>query len=214
MFEGISLFPILDKDALNKLEHVTTKKTFPKNTILFSRGDESNSLYIVYSGRVKAVINDADGREIILSKHGPGEIFGEMAFIDGEPRSATMITKETTKLLIVHRDEFQNILSSTPAIIFDLLRILLERMREATDKIENLAFKDVYGRIVSLFMHLVKAEHGKMVIEEKLTHQEIANIVGASREMVSRIIKELTDGDYISVDHKRITINKDLPYSY
>ncbi len=214
MLEDIPLFSSFDSDALSALENVSTKKKLSKNAIVFSKGDDTDSLYVVASGKVKAIINDEEGKEIILSLHGPGEYFGEMSFIDQEPRSATVVTKEATQLLIIHRENFKKQIFSDPEIALNLLKILLKRLRKATDKIEGLAFMDVYGRIVNLFLQYAKPEGNIKIITEKLTHQEIANMIGSSREMVSKIIKELVDGGYISINKKQITLIKSLPYSF
>jgi len=209
--KDITLFSGIDDESLKFLEKVAVKKTFPKNTILFSKGDETDSLYIIKSGMVKAIIVDEEGKEMILSIHRPGEYFGEMSLIDKEPRSATLITKEPTQLLIIHRKDFMEVFNSNPDMVYDLFRVLLKRLRKATDKVENFAFKDVYGRIANILNQFAKPVADEWVIEDKLTHSEIANMIGSSREMVSKILKELTDGGYISTDKKQITIHKKLP---
>ena len=209
--KDITLFSGIDDESLQYLEKVAVKKSFPKNTILFSKGDETDSLYIVKSGMVKAIIVDEEGKEMILSIHRPGEYFGEMSLIDKEPRSATLITKEPTQLLIIHRKDFMKVFNSNPDMVYDLFRILLKRLRKSTDKVENFAFKDVYGRVANLLNQFAKPVDDEWVIEDKLTHNEIANMIGSSREMVSKILKELADGGYISTDKKQITIHKKLP---
>jgi CRP/FNR family cyclic AMP-dependent transcriptional regulator len=209
--KDIPLFSGIDDESLQYLEKVAVKKSFPKNTILFSKGDETDSLYVIKSGTVKALIIDEEGKEMILSIHRPGEYFGEMSLIDKEPRSATLITKEPTELLIIHRKDFMKVFNSNPDMVYDLFKILLKRLRRATDKVENFAFKDVYGRVANLLNQLAKPVDDEQVIEDKLTHNEIANMIGSSREMVSKILKELTDGGYISTDKKKITIHKKLP---
>ena len=213
MLKNIPLFSCLNDPELATIERVAIKKTFPKNTILFSEGDRTDSLYVICDGRVKVTINDDEGKEIILSILGKGEYFGEMALLDDEPRSASVVTKETTQLLVLSKNDFMNFFSSNP-IAFNLLKGLASRLREANKKIESLGLLDVYGRIARLLNQLAKPHKEKMVIEEKLTHQEIANMIGSSREMVSLILKELTNGGYITIDKKLITINRKLPYSW
>lgn len=209
------LFECLDEDEREALAEVAVLKTFPKNTILFSEGDTTDSIYIVYTGKVKVTIIDKHGKEIILSLLGPGEYFGEMAaLVEGETRSASVMTREPTKLFVISRKDFKEVLTSHSDIVFNLLRGSLERLREANKKIESLALMDVYGRVARLFLQLAKPKNDKYVIEEKLTHQDIANMVGSSREMVSRVLKELSVGEYISVSKKVITIKKKLPYSW
>jgi CRP/FNR family cyclic AMP-dependent transcriptional regulator len=210
MLEEVSLFSSLDEDAVREFERVAIRKKFQKNTIIFSKGDESDSLYMVYSGRVKAVIHDEEGREIVLSVFGPGEYFGEMAALDGVPRSATIVTKEPTEMMIVHREVFKRFLASNPDMVFNLLGVLLKRLRRANEKIESLAFSSVHGRVANLLMQFAESRGSKWEIDEKLTHQEIANMVGSSREMVSKILGELVEKGRISIEKKQITIHKKL----
>ena len=205
---NIPLFSCLDDTALDALSKVAVKKTFPSHTILLSEGDKTDSLYVICSGKVKVEISDEHGKEVILTMLGPGEYFGEMALLDGKPRSASVVTRGPTELLIISRNDFRDILISNPDAVYNLLRGLLKRLREANEKIESLALMDVYGRVLKLFVQLAKPKGQKLVIEEKLTHQQIANMIGSSREMVSRILKELT------VDRKVITINRKLPHSW
>jgi CRP/FNR family cyclic AMP-dependent transcriptional regulator len=214
IFRKIPVFSCLDDHELDALVRVAIKKTFPKNTILINEGDQTDSLYVIYSGKVKAAIIDEQGKEVILSIFGPGEYFGEMAFIDGEVRSASIVTRQPTQVMIIHRDDFRHTLSSNPDIAFNLLKGVVRRLREATKQIESLALMDVYGRVARLLVHFAKPVDGTLTITEKLTHQEIANMTGSSREMVSRVLKELMVGDYISVEKKTITLNKELPYSW
>lgn len=213
MLKDIPLFSGLEDNEIAALEKATIRKKFQKNAILFSEGDATDSLYIIRTGKVKIIINDEEGREVILSILGPGEHFGEMALLDNGPRSACAMTKEPTEVLIIRKKDLMNVFSSSP-IVFNLLKGLTNRLRKATKKIEDLALLDVYGRIAGLLTRLAESKNGQMQIEEKLTHQEIANMVGSSREMVSIILKELSKGGYITIDKKFITINKKLPYSW
>ena len=177
MLKNIPLFSSLNDEELAEIEKVAVKKTFPKNTILFSEGDSTDALYVICEGKVKVTIDDNEGKEIILSIIGAGEYFGEMALLDDEPRSASVVTKEATQLLIIPKKDFMDIVSSNP-ITFNLLKDLVKRLREANKKIESLALLDVYGRVARILNQFAKPHDGKMVIEEKLTHQEIANMIG------------------------------------
>jgi len=200
----------LDDIVLRDFEEVAARRRFPKNAVIFSKGDESDSLYIVQSGRVKAVIHDEEGKEIVLSVIGPGEYFGEMAALDGVPRSATMVTQEPTELLIIRRNDFKGILSSNPDMVLNLLSVLLERLRRANQKIESLALRDVHGRVTHFLMQSAEPRGGEWVFEGKMTHQEIANMVGSSREMVSKILAELVEVGHISIEKRRIAIHRKL----
>ncbi len=214
MLKNIPLFSGLEEDQLETLRKALIVKTYPKNSYLFSEGDPSDSFYVVEKGKVNVGINDEEGREVILSVLGPGEYFGEMALLDGEPRCAYVMTKERTKLLIISKKEFENLLNANPAIMVNLLKGLQKRLREANKRIESLALMDVYGRVARLLTQIAGAREDEVVITEKMTHQEIANMVGASREMVSRVLKELTTEGYISIHKKRITIHRKLPYEW
>lgn len=214
MLKKVSLFSSMDDETLNYLQSVAVKKSFAKNAILFSKGDQSDALYILCSGKAKAVISDENGREIVIAAFGAGEYFGEISFLDGQERSATVVTKEPVEVLIIYRNDFKNFLLTSPDLVLGLLKELLKKLRKATDQVETLAFMDVYRRIASLFEGLTKRQNKQWVIEDKLTHQEVANMVGASREMVSKILKQLQMGGYISIKKKQITIHKKLPPSF
>jgi CRP/FNR family cyclic AMP-dependent transcriptional regulator len=143
-----------------------------------------------------------------------GDYFGEIALIDGETRTATIVSTEASEVLTIARADFQRILRSSPELMFDLLTVLARKVRMATEKLESLAFDDVYGRLVKLLMQLAKPQDGRWIVQERLTHQAIADMIGSSREMVSRILKALETGGYISTDKKRIIIERKLPATF
>jgi len=203
-------FSRLDDATIRFFEKAAARKKFPKNTILLSKGDKSDSIYILCSGKAKAIARDEQGKEIVLDVIGPGEYFGEMAALDGGPRSATIVTKEPTEVLIISKDDFQNSLSSNPDLMFNLVRVLLERLRKADEKIESLALMNVYGRVASFLMQSAEPQGAKWVIRESFTHQEIADMVGSSRETVSRTMRELQDAGDISIEKKQTIIHKKL----
>ena len=214
MLREIPLFSRLDDKALGNLEKAAIKRAYPKNTILISKGDKSDQLFVVLKGKLKVSITDASGKEIIMSLLGAGDYFGEMAMIDGESRSATIVTTQASEVLTISRDDFHRTLMSSPELMFELLKVLARKVRIATDKLESLAFEDVYGRLVKLLIQLARPHEDVWIVEDRLTHQEIANMIGSSREMVTRILKALTSGAYISIDRKRITIKRKLPATF
>lgn len=214
MLKEIALFACLDDDALENLQNAAVKRNFAKNTVLFSKGDLSDSMYVIIEGKVKAVIYNEDGREMLLTVFGPGEYFGEIAMLDGRPRSASMVTKTACRMMIIPKQELEKALFGNAEMSSRLLIRILGKLREVTDRIENLTFKNVYGRMANLFLQLAQSQEGELVLGEKLTHQEIANMVGSSREMVSRIMKALICGGYITVDKKKIIIKKKLPMDF
>jgi CRP/FNR family cyclic AMP-dependent transcriptional regulator len=185
-------------------------RTFAKNTVMISEGDDSDSLFVILSGKVKIYSADESGREIIYDDHGPGEYVGEMA-LDGRPRSASVKTLEPTVCSMLNRDEVRRAISGNPDIALQILSTLIERARIATASVRNLALLDVYGRVARLLLDLAEDKDGKLVIPERLTQQDIGDRVGASRDMVSRIFKDLVAGGYIRIDHKIISILRKPP---
>ena len=176
---------------------------FQKGSIVLHEGDPSTSLYIIHSGRLKAFLSDDQGREIVISIMEPGEYFGEMAIIDNGTRSASVMAIEDAQLSVISREDFQQYLSVHPELSHTMMLGLIRRLRNATRKIGSLALLDVYGRVAGTLLQFAREEEGTLMIQERLTHQEIANMVGASREMVTRIMHDLVADGYISVDEKR-----------
>ncbi|VAW84010.1 cAMP-binding proteins - catabolite gene activator and regulatory subunit of cAMP-dependent protein kinases [hydrothermal vent metagenome] len=211
MLSRVYLFKDLSEDDLNELEKQTTLKRFPKNAILVNEGDETDSLYIIESGKIKIYVGDDEGKELILTLHGPGDYFGEISLLDGAPRSASAMTLEDSKLYIIQKRRFETFLRNDPEVCMRVMRGLTLRLRELTDSVRDLALIDVYGRIAKKLTSMANSEEGKMVISQKLTHKEIAAMIGSSREMVSRIMKELSRGGYIIVEKDRMIINKKMP---
>jgi len=211
VLEKVSLFKDLDATSLDELKAVTVTRAFPKNSIIINEGDENQSLYILESGRVKVYLSDEDGREIVLNTHGPGEYFGEVALLDDAPRSASVLTLEESKIGMIHKADFEKILRQKPEVALGVIKDLLRRLRLSTESVRSLALMDVYGRVAKLLLDLSEENNGNLTVTEKLTHQDIADRVGSSREMISRIFKDLKQGGYIEVENQRITIKDKLP---
>ena len=211
MLHRVNLFSELAPGDTEVLTRHGNVRTYPANAILINEGDQSDSLYVLLEGRVKVYASDADGREVILNILEPGEYFGELSLVDDAPRSASVMSMGPVRLMMITKSEFKQCLAENPEIAFNLIRALTKEIRALTDSVKSLALMDVYGRVAHTLLDLAVEKQGKMVIEQRLTHQEIANMVGASREMVSRILKDLATGNYISVDKHSITINESLP---
>jgi len=208
----VDIFSGLSDQQLDLLLQGSRLRSYTKGSIIVTEGDSAHALFIVKTGALKAYLNDSDGKEIILSTLGPNEYFGELALIDDEPRSATVATLERSELLQVQKESFQQLLLNDPQAMQTIVRSLAGKIRNLTDSVRTLALVDVFGRIVSLLNKQgTLNEQGQLVIYPKLTQQEIANRVGSSREMVSRIFKDLVIGKYISIDQDRITVCKPLP---
>lgn len=200
----------LSQEELRTLAAHAVTRTFAKSTVIVNEGDPADSLYIIASGRVKVYVSDADGREIVLGTQGPGEYFGEMMLDEG-PRSASVITLEKSSFLVVPKAEFRDFLTRNPAFAARLTEKLIRRVRSLTASVKSLALMDVYGRIARLLLELAEDHDGRMVIAGRYTQQDIANRVGASREMVSRILKDLTTGGYLTRTSAGIVLHRKPP---
>jgi len=210
---NIPMFSQLSDQELQILSESATYLSFPKNRILINEGDLSDSLYVIFSGRLQAYISDGEGKEITLSTLGPGEYFGEIALLVDTPRTASIMVIEDCKLSIISRIAFDSILKSHASIVQHLLKGMALRQISLTNSVKSLALMDVYGRTAHLLLELAKEKNGQL-ITEKITHQDIANRVGSSREMISRILKDLRTGGYIQIEGKIIIIQKTLPQQW
>jgi CRP/FNR family cyclic AMP-dependent transcriptional regulator len=203
-------FSHLDEAGLRVLVPRGVARDFRKNTVVVNEGDDTNALYVLLSGRLKAFISGDDGREVVLGTIEPGDYFGELV-LDGGPRSASIITLEPCRVFVIAQSDVEALLVDNPAFARDLIHKLIGRVRSLTSKVRDLALKDVYGRFVRFIEDNALEEQGQRVISERLTQSEVAARIGGSREMVSRIMRDLTQGGYIDVDAKRIRVLKKLP---
>jgi len=203
----------LSEHDIAALSRRAVTRAFPKNTIILNEGDQTDSLYIILSGRVKVFLANEEGKEIVLDTQGPGEYFGEMVLDEG-PRSASVMTLEPCRFQLIPKDDVKALLQNHPDFAMHLVRKLIYRGRVLTEHVKSLALQNVYGRFAKLLNEMAVPQDGKRVLQEKLSQQEMANRVGASREMINRIVKDLTTGGYISVDGQRIVIHKPLPANW
>jgi len=185
-------------------------RVYAKNAIIMNEGDEGDSLLFILSGKVKVYSASETGREIVHDFHDAGEYIGEMA-LDGHPRSASVVTLEPTTCSVLTRDEVRRAIAEHPDIAIHIISTLIARARIATASVRNLALLDVYGRVARLMLDLAEDRDGTLVIPERLTQQEISDRVGASRDMVSRIFKDLVAGGYIRIENKVISILRPPP---
>ena len=197
-------------EELDALTRNATIRSFPKNSIVVNEGDRTDSLYIILSGKVKIFLVDDDGREVTLGTQAAGEYFGEMVLDEGL-RSASVMTLEPSRFALISKERFTEFLSAHPDFTVRLIKKLIHRARALTNNVRSLALLDVYGRVARLLLDISVEQDGKRVISQRLTQQEIANRVGASREMISLIMKDLSAGGYVTVSGKTITVNKDPP---
>jgi CRP/FNR family cyclic AMP-dependent transcriptional regulator len=211
MLSKVSLFSALPPEQLRALESHASTKSYRKNTIIIEKGDESSALYVLVSGKVRVYVADEEGKEVVLNVcDEPGSHFGELALLRDTPRTASVMTIEDSKFLVIAKQDFLSCLAAYPQIALDIIGYLVDQVGSLTERVSALALNDVYGRLAATLRDLAREEGGKL-ITQPVTQQELAQMIGASREMVSRIFKELKAGDYIRVADRRIVLNKKLP---
>nr|WP_236600129.1 Crp/Fnr family transcriptional regulator [Ramlibacter alkalitolerans] len=189
-----------------------TLRNFRRGMLLIQEGDFGSTLYIVRAGRLRAYAADPKGKEITLGLYGPGEYVGEMS-LDGGPRSANVETLETTTCAVITRETLLSYIAQEPDFALEMMARLIRRARLATESTRSLALIDVYGRFKRLLEQLSEpaAADGSRILRERITHQQVANHLACSREMVSRLMKDLEVGGYVGKRDGRIVLFKDLP---
>ena len=211
----VEIFAGLTDVELEALNASSVSRQYPKNTVIINEGDHADSLYVIDAGKVKVYCSDKNGKEFIMNTMEAGDYFGELALLDDDRRSASVRTMDKCAFRIIYKDDFQRVLTEHPNIARVLMRNLTRRVRTLTEKVKSLALQDVYGRVTKVLTGMAQPrDDERMFIEERLTHQDIADRVGASREMVARILKDLTIGEYIGFEGRKIIINGKLPASY
>jgi CRP/FNR family transcriptional regulator, cyclic AMP receptor protein len=211
-FKQVSFFADLSEEELQSLSFATKRRTFRSGEVIFHRDDPGQVLYMIKEGKVKICIISPDGQEVSLTVFGKGEVFGEFAILDGLPRSADAVALERVECYTLQRSDFLNAIQKNPKIAISVLEALSKRLRATDDMVEDLIFLDVYGRVAKKLLELadthgVKTEEG-IIIDVRLTQQELASMVGASRESVNKVLGYFTDKKFISTDKHRITIHR------
>ena len=210
LLRNVPLFAMLPEDELAVLTTVVGRKSFARGAIIIAAGDITDSLYVVISGRLKVTMSGDAGREIILSILGPREYFGEMVPIDDSTRSASVISLEPCELLVLSKHDFRKCLSENFDMAMTMMRCLVQRLREADRQISSLALMDVYGRVARVLLDMSETIDGQRVVTRKIVKQDIAKMIGASREMVSRVMKHLQVGGYIDVRGNAIYLHDNI----
>ena len=201
---------LLDETDRQEILRNAITRRYPAKALVVSEGDQGDCLFIILEGRAKAYVSDEAGREVVLSVMGPGEYFGDIA-LDLGPRSASVMTLEPTLLSVVGRADFDEFLRANPRFASRFIRRLIGRIRLLTRNVGSLALMDAYGRVARLLLENAVTEGGVQVVPERLTQADIASRVGCSREMVSRIFKDLVQGRYIAIEPHRIVIHRRPP---
>lgn len=201
----VPLFRELDRSAIRGFAELTREQRFAKNALILTAGDSGDALFVVRSGEVKVVLAGDDGREVILNVLGIGEHFGELALIDGRPRSAHVVATQPSSLLILRRSDFRRQVEQNPQVAWGLMVELARRLRQADGTIGSLVLLDVPGRVAKVLLeHANPGEPATLV--KQLTHQTIAHMIGASRETVSRAMAEFQEKGMIAVQRRVVTI--------
>ena len=209
LLQNIPLFAGLPEAQLDHIARMAVLRQVPRHKTIVFVGAKTDSLFVIVSGSAKVLNRDAEGREVILSMLEAGECFGEMGLIDDSPRSADVVANEACELLVISKADFTRALSENTELCLNIMKSLVLRLREANHKIESLALMDVYGRVAKLLLDNSEKENGVRIVKRKITKLDMAKMVGASREMVSRVMKDLEHRGFVRVESGRIVLNED-----
>ena len=201
---------VLPAPLLEQIAAGATVRSFPKGAIVVNEGDETDSLYVLLSGKARVFVADAEGHEAQLNQIGAGEYFGEVT-LDGGPRSASVMAMEECRCAVIKRAELNAFVAKNPAFALHLVQKLASRVRALTENVRSLTLMDVYGRVARLLLELAEEREGRQVIEGPLTQKDIASRVGCSREMISRIFSDLTEGGYVRKEAGKLVILRKPP---
>jgi len=198
LIRRVPLFSMLTPLQAESLVEAVSKKRFKRGEYLVEQGKKSNALYIILAGRSRVVMTDSKAREVIIATMRAGDYVGEMSLIDGEPHSATVVADQQVDALVLGREDFLRCLSENSAMSFVVMHELVQRLRRSSQKISSLALVGVYGRVATVLLDSAVAdEEDVLMIREKVSKQDIAKMVGASREMVSRVMKDFEERGFI-----------------
>lgn len=206
----VPIFGALNEDSLQRVASIMLEKSYSRKSIVFHEGDHGDTLYIIKTGRIKIAKVAIDGREKTLTILQPGDFFGEMAIFDNLPRSATAeAIDHDVRLFGISKGDFERLIHEYPSIALRLMKDLTRRIRQINQQVEDLAFKDVHGRVSSTLFQLLETEEkiiGRRLNRLRMTHQDLANMVGSSRETVTRALNRLQSEGIISISHQQIEI--------
>jgi len=204
ILKSVPLFSSLSDEQLRMLQPCLQQRSYPRSSFILRAGEETDALYIILSGRVKVLIPDDQGREVILATMGPKDFFGEMGLLDELPRSASVEALESCQMLRFSKLGFMACLKDNFDLAMIIIRNLVRRLRAADRKIESLALIDVYGRVARLLLDQAEDIDGVSIVRNAPPKQEIARMIGASREMVSRVMKDLQQRGFIRADKRKV----------
>lgn len=211
--KNVPLFSELTDQELNLLAASGSCQKFPDKNVIFQEGDSGEVLFIILSGKVKVLLTGKNGQEFILSHLGPGNFFGEMAILESAPRSASVVTVEPSECFLLGRKALTELLKHHPDIAMKILKNLSQRLRKVSEQVRSLVMFDMYGRVGRCLLDLAEFQdgvetHGQLLIFNRPSFQELANMVGCSRETLSRTLKALKENGSLLVTRKTIYINR------
>ena len=211
--KNVPLFSELADQELNLLAASGSRKNFPGKNVIFQEGDSGDVLFIILSGKVKVLLTGKNGQEYILSRLGPGNFFGEMAILESAPRSASVITVEPSEFFLLGRKALTELLKHHPDIAMKILKNLSQRLRKVSEQVRSLVMFDMYGRVGRCLLNLAEFQdgvetRGQLLISNRPSFQELANMVGCSRETLSRTLKALKENGSLRVTRNTIYINR------
>lgn len=215
LLRHVDLFGHLTETQLQELAAQTRELNFRKHAILMTEGDIGESMYVVKSGSVKVYVSDDDGHELVLYQQGVGAVIGDIALLDDEPRSASVSTLEPSTALMIGKQAFLGCLRQSPEMAINIIRSLTQRLRDATEGSRSLALDNVYRRLADKLQELsIQADDEHPALPRKYSHQELGNMIGASREMVGKVMAELIKGEYVKLQDGRLQLLRKLPRNW
>jgi len=215
IIQEVPIFRELPEEAIDWLAERATTRHYPKGTIVLAEGQSGNELFVIQSGRSKVYVSNADGRELVLYHAGPGDYVGELAIMDDQPRSATVQTLEKSSFLVLNQNDMRELLGQSPDFSLVIIRALTEKVRLATNSVRSLGLDPVYRRLTDLLTtEATECPDTGDTIVQKLSHRQIAEQIGSSREMVSKLMRDLEKGGYIEGTGDRIIVKSRFPSSW
>ena len=209
----VTPYNTLNERGLQSLAGIAIRRNYKKNMLVIQQGDDTNTMFILIEGEMRVYVEDEQGKQLTIRILKSGDLFGEVALIGDIPRTASVVTITDCVVAAFSREKYLSFLKQHPEILLALAKALANMVSDITEELGSIALSDVYGRITHIFeKYAVEAEDHRLV--PRFTHREIAGMIGSSREMVSKILKDLENGSYISITDKHYVINKNLPANW
>ena len=204
---AVPVFSCLSEKHLEQLSRIAVTRAFPRDTIIFHEGDYADAFYLILEGKVKVALGNEDGKEIIISLLKRGQYFGELALIDDETRSARIVAMTACRVALFGRAAFYQLIKAEPTVSREFMKSLAQRLRQTNRHMGDLVLLDVFGRVTRVLLEMARESGGELRIRDVPTQREIASMVGATRESVNKIMKDLVDRGYVAMRGKDLVLN-------